>query len=371
VIGAPPNPIVRWLEGRMLELPADDRARLEAIQLEETRPAITGVTLAGAALLLVLCLLELAGLAPGIGYPPWLTLVGACGLALAALALDRMRAWAGRVALLCLYLAVLGALLSMPLPGTIPQLAFRTGLFNLVPIAILAVAVRPAGTMALVVVFLALAAARLALYGEPASGPALYWVFNLASILLGLMLRRYRSDFAVQTYRARRELMRQATVDTLTGLYNRTGWNRQVPAFLLRAVEDGRSVAVVFFDIDHFKQVNDTHGHAAGDAILRLLGNTLRRCEDDSCVTARMGGEEFVVVLAARRAADAVAFAERVRARFRSAAAKYACTVSAGVAVRGPGEELGEAMKRADQALYLAKAGGRDRVSVAPGPDRG
>jgi len=366
VTSAYANPIMLWLEGRLLELPEDDRQRLESIQLEETRPAITGVTFAGAALLLLLVLLEVAGQAPGIGYPVWLTVSGALGLALAARALGRMRAWAGRLALLCLYLAVLGVLLSMPLPGSIPQLAFRTGLFTLVPIAILAVAVRLRGTMVLVAVFLALAVARIALYGAPAAGVALYWVFNLASILLGLMLRRYRIDFAVQTYRARRELLRQATVDTLTGLFNRTGWSRQVPGFLLRAIDEGRSVSVVFFDIDHFKQVNDTHGHDAGDAILRLLGKTLRRCEDDGCVTARMGGEEFVVVLAANRPEDAVAFAERVRSRFRAAAAKYACTVSAGVAHRRAGEELGEAMKRADQALYAAKAAGRDRVSVAP-----
>jgi diguanylate cyclase (GGDEF)-like protein len=366
VSSASPNPIARWLEGHVLDLPGDDRRRLEAIQLEETRPAITGVTVAGAVLVWLLVLLEMAGLVPGIGYPPWLSALGALALLGASYALYRMRSWAARLALLCLYLVTLGVLLSMPLPGSIPQLALRTGLFNLIPIAVLAVAVRLPGAMVLVTVFLALAFARLQAYDAPASGSALYWVFNFASILLGLMLRRYRSDFAVQTYRARRELMRQATVDTLTGLYNRTGWNRQVPGFLMRALEEGRSVSVVFFDIDHFKLVNDEHGHDAGDAILRLLGKTLRRCEDDSCVTARMGGEEFVVLLAASRPEDAVAFAERVRTRFHSSAAKYRCTVSAGVAHRRSGEELGEVMKRADQALYAAKAAGRDRISVAP-----
>lgn len=361
-----PNPVARWLQGHLYALPAEDRRRLEAIQLEETRPAITGVTVAGAVLVWLLVLLEMAGLVPGIGYPPWLSAVGAMALLGASYALYRLRAWGGRLALLCLYLLLLGALLSMPLPGSIPQLALRTGLFNLIPIAVLAVAVRLPGAMVLAAVFLALAVARLLVYDAPAAGSALYWVFNLSSILLGLMLRRYRSDFAVQTYRARRELMRQATVDTLTGLYNRTGWNRQVPGFLMRALDGGRSVSVVFFDIDHFKLVNDEHGHDAGDAILRLLGKTLRRCEDDSCVTARIGGEEFVVALAANRPEDAIAFAERVRTRFLSSAAKYRCTLSAGVAHRRPGEDLGEVMKRADQALYAAKAGGRDRVSVAP-----
>jgi diguanylate cyclase (GGDEF)-like protein len=360
------EPIRRWFDGRLLELPQDDRHRLAAIQEEETRAAITGVTLAGAALLLLLALLEVAGQAPGIGYPVWVTVTGAIGLALASRALGRVRAWSGRLALLSLYLAVLGLLLSMPLPGSIPQLAFRTGLFTLVPIAVLAVSVRLPGTLVLVAVFLALAVARIAIYGSPAAGPTLYWVFNLASILLGLMLRRYLMDFAVLTYRARRELMRQATVDTLTGLYNRTGWSRQAPTFLLRALEEARHVSVVFFDIDCFKQVNDSHGHDAGDGILRLLGTTLRSSEDDSCVAARMGGEEFVVVLAAKRPESVVAFAERVRTRFGAAAVRYGCTVSAGVAHRRAGEELGDTMKRADQALYAAKAAGRNRVSVAP-----
>jgi diguanylate cyclase (GGDEF)-like protein len=366
VIRASTNPAARWFVGSLLDLPEDDRRRLEAIQLEETRPAISGVTLAGAVLVWLLVLLELAGMTPGIGYPPWLSAVGAVVLLGMSQVLYRMRSWSGRLALLCVYLVALGVLLSMPMPGSTPQLAWRTGLFNLIPIAILAVAVRLPGTMVLVAVFLAIAGARIWFYDAPAAGSALYWVFNMASILLGLMLRRYRSDFAVQTYRARHELMRQATVDTLTGLYNRTGWNRQVPRFLMQALDRGRGTSVVFFDIDLFKGINDTHGHDAGDAILRLLGKTLRRCEDDSCVAARMGGEEFVVVLASNRPEDATAFAERVRTRFRSAASKYGCTVSAGVAHRRAGEELGDAMKRADQALYAAKAAGRDRVSVAP-----
>lgn len=360
------EPTRRWLDGRLLDLPGEDRRRLEAIQLEETRPAIGGVMVAGAVLLWLLVVLELAGHVPGIGYPPWLTAACAFGLLLLSRVVARMRAWAGRLALLGLYLMALSVLLSMPLPGAVSQLAFRTSLFNLIPIAVLAVAVRLPGTLALVAVFLGVAGARLAIYGLPASGATLYWVTNLAAILLGLMLRRYRIDFAVQTYLVRRQLVRQATVDTLTGLYNRTGWNRQVPGFLLRAIEEARSVSVVFFDLDHFKLVNDTHGHDAGDAILRLLGKTLRRCEDDSCVTARMGGEEFVVVLAANRPEDAMAFAERVRTRFGAAAAKYDCTVSAGVAHRRAGEELGDTMKRADRALYAAKAAGRNRVSVAP-----
>jgi diguanylate cyclase (GGDEF)-like protein len=360
------GPIRRWLDGRLLDLPEDDRHQLEAIQLEETRPAIYGVTVAGAVLLWLLVVLELAGSVPGIGYPAWLTAACALGLLLLSRVVERMQSWAGRLGLLSLYLLGLSVLLSMPLPGSISQLAFRTSLFNLIPIAVLAVAVRMPGTMTLVAVFLGIAGARLAIYGFPAGGAALYWVSNLAAILLGLMLRRYRIDFAVQTYLVRRQLVRQATVDTLTGLYNRTGWNRQVPGFLMRAIEEGQTVSVVFFDLDHFKLVNDTHGHDVGDSILRLLGKTLQRCEDDSCVTARLGGEEFVVVLAARRPESAVAFAERVRTRFRSAAAKYSCTVSAGVAHRRAGEELGDVMKRADQALYAAKDGGRDRVSVAP-----
>ena len=122
---------------------------------------------------------------------------------------------------------------------------------------------------------------------------------------------------------------------------------------------------MAFFDIDYFKRVNDTHGHAAGDHVIQQLGQILRERAGQRCLCARLGGEEFVALLVDDTADSVEGFVQRVRKEFAEAAANVGVTVSAGVAHRIAAESMGQHMRRADLALYEAKAAGRDRMVVS------
>ncbi|MBK7978040.1 MAG: GGDEF domain-containing protein [Deltaproteobacteria bacterium] len=167
-----------------------------------------------------------------------------------------------------------------------------------------------------------------------------------------------------------RALERLATTDSLTALSTRAAFLETAERELDRATRYGRPLAVLILDIDRFKSVNDTHGHAAGDRVLARLGGVLASVLRRSDVAGRLGGDELAVLLPENDAATAAAVAERIRAAFASRPADgddvRACTVSIGVAARADGEiELAALVRRADQALYAAKRGGRDRVAIA------
>jgi len=156
--------------------------------------------------------------------------------------------------------------------------------------------------------------------------------------------------------------------DHLTGVANRRAFFEAAELELNRNRRAPRPTALVLVDADHFKRINDRHGHAGGDAVLRHLGQLLSATFRQVDVVARVGGEEFAVLLPSSGIDAAVAVAERLRALVAGRSVAYegvdiACTISAGVAVCD-GEALGldTLMKRADQALYAAKAAGRDRV---------
>jgi diguanylate cyclase (GGDEF)-like protein len=129
---------------------------------------------------------------------------------------------------------------------------------------------------------------------------------------------------------------------------------------------------VVILDIDHFKHVNDAHGHQAGDEVLRLMGAAMGRVARTSDVIARFGGEEFILLLPDCDREQAVAVAERVREAISGAPLPFPVTASAGVAVRAPGDTIdGNALVgQADQALYRAKRKGRNRVEAAGAASR-
>jgi diguanylate cyclase (GGDEF)-like protein len=156
--------------------------------------------------------------------------------------------------------------------------------------------------------------------------------------------------------------------DHLTGVANRRAFFEAAELELNRNRRVPRPTALVLVDADHFKRINDRHGHAGGDAVLRHLGQLLSATFRQVDVVARVGGEEFAVLLPSSSLDAAVAVAERLRELVASRPVAYdgaliACTISAGVAVCD-GEALGldTLMKRADRALYAAKAAGRDRV---------
>jgi two-component system cell cycle response regulator len=163
-----------------------------------------------------------------------------------------------------------------------------------------------------------------------------------------------------------RELERLAYYDELTGLPNRRSVLRQLEALISRGRRHGHALSVLMVDADHFKALNDRHGHAAGDAALRMLADRLRERLRTEDVAGRLGGEEFVIGLPDAGAEGAAAVAEAVRQAVSAgpmtiAARELTLTVSVGWAT-WDGDDLGQLLARADGALYKAKAAGRDCV---------
>lgn len=172
------------------------------------------------------------------------------------------------------------------------------------------------------------------------------------------------------------ELRALAVTDPLTAVLNRRGFVQRAGIEWARCRRHGRPLAVLALDIDHFKAVNDTHGHDAGDAVLRDVAARLMRGLRPSDVVGRLGGEEFAVVLPETTADAAVMLAERLRTEVAEtpcggSARSIPVTVSIGAAQAHDGIEPGPTglerlLKQADEALYAAKAGGRNRVVAAP-----
>lgn len=166
------------------------------------------------------------------------------------------------------------------------------------------------------------------------------------------------------------EVERLASTDALTGLANRRVFQESLARELALAVRRGEPCSLVVLDVDHFKAVNDTHGHQAGDEVLRQVGRVLHEAARGTDVPARYGGEEFAVVLPSCSPAEAFVVAERLRAGVAAGGGPVPVTVSAGVAsfpldAADPAGLVGAA----DHALYRAKRAGRDR-SMRYRPER-
>lgn len=163
-------------------------------------------------------------------------------------------------------------------------------------------------------------------------------------------------------------LYQRATVDPLTEVFNRDFGQRRLEEVLSLGSRNDHDTGVVLLDVDHFKRLNDTHGHAAGDLALRAVASALRDACRGTDIVSRYGGEEFFLTLPSTSLAGALTIAERVLAAIRELEVRFEdqrlrVTASAGVAVAAPGTLNGEALlRRADLALYQAKSEGRDRV---------
>jgi diguanylate cyclase (GGDEF)-like protein/PAS domain S-box-containing protein len=190
---------------------------------------------------------------------------------------------------------------------------------------------------------------------DPASGRALRMIGTNVDIT-----ERKRIEEALQSV---------AQSDPLTGVANRTALMDRLGLALVRARRNASQAAVLYLDIDRFKQVNDSLGHAAGDALLRAFAERLAGCVRASDTIARLGGDEFVVLLEdLKDAGSTVRVAEKIldamRAPVRLESHDILVTTSIGIAQGAP--EDGDALlRRADQALYAAKAGGRNTFRVA------
>ncbi len=170
-------------------------------------------------------------------------------------------------------------------------------------------------------------------------------------------LHRYQE--ALEAHNA--DLIEQTRTDPLTGLANR----RAFSAALGNVLQAGQPCCVAIIDIDHFKVVNDVHGHLVGDRVLAEVAGQLRAASGGHGTIARYGGEEFVWLLPDTPGAHAELQCNHLREAVRHASEALPVTISVGLAAAMPGESLASLMERADQALYAAKRNGRDRVEIA------
>lgn len=195
-------------------------------------------------------------------------------------------------------------------------------------------------------------------------GPEIDEMFGGLAILREELRRKLVLERARR--RTTRNLKILAETDSLTGLQNRRAVAAHAPAMIEAAETATLPLGVILVDIDHFKMVNDVHGHAGGDAVLRRVAGALRSLVGAGDLIARYGGEEFLILVPGRDEAATHALAEEMRQRLASSSDEPAVTGSFGVACRQPGSGLNwEAIvARADGALYRAKRLGRNRVCL-------
>jgi diguanylate cyclase (GGDEF)-like protein len=167
------------------------------------------------------------------------------------------------------------------------------------------------------------------------------------------------------------QLRAAARTDAKTGLLNAAAWQREADTEITRVLRTRQPLALLLVDIDHFKRVNDTHGHLTGDQVLAGLADVLRQQVRETDVVGRFGGEEFVVLLPGADTAEAIKVAERLRAQVgtmvtSAADVEVTVTVSIGAALLGQhGDELRALLTAADLALYQAKKAGRNQVCLS------
>jgi diguanylate cyclase (GGDEF)-like protein len=172
------------------------------------------------------------------------------------------------------------------------------------------------------------------------------------------------------------ELHRMATRDSLSGCLNRRAFHEQLAPLFARSQKQGFPLTCVMIDIDHFKAVNDTHGHATGDRVIQEVAKQIAAAAQGDDLLCRYGGEEFCLVAPNLGVEETRALAEQIRQRVERDVnvalhdvPQLKVTVSVGVHTRGAGAAtVGELIDRADQALYRSKRTGRNRVSMFAGP---
>jgi diguanylate cyclase (GGDEF)-like protein len=212
-------------------------------------------------------------------------------------------------------------------------------------------------------------------YVGPARVDMLYMPEPVASVIAALygVLPIIVATLLLSLVNARlhRQLHSRATTDELTGTLTRRALSELAPEVIALAHQRHCEVAALMLDLDHFKDINDTYGHATGDNVLRAAAATLRSSLRRDALLARYGGEEFVALITVDDVAAARRVAERLRLAIEGTDWQHALTIdrritiSVGVALVGAGGSLDGALARADQALYHAKREGRNRVQVS------
>ena len=235
----------------------------------------------------------------------------------------------------------------------------------------------PRASDSLVNVVLAALSVPLVLPRQPTPADVVYQLAHFGTVVIlvwaacALLERLSAQSFA---YRGRLQL--EASTDALTGLHNR----REFESGMVREMERARrmnvALSLAIIDIDFFKRINDQHGHDGGDIVLRQVAQTLQSHIRTSDLLARIGGEEFALVMLGTQPPGAWVVLERLRLavaalRIRAGAQDIGCTISIGITDRVDWDvDWPMLYKRADQALYAAKESGRNRVVEAPPPER-
>ena len=198
---------------------------------------------------------------------------------------------------------------------------------------------------------------------------------EMSSSMNSLQQRLEESQQEIVALRdAVRKARHESMLDALTGLANRRAFDQRMAAYLA-ALESGATepACLLVSDIDHFKKINDTFGHGFGDQVLRAVAQVLKQAVPGDGLAARIGGEEFAILLPPMPVDRAQTLAERIRTAVASSRIRRQgteetiarVTISLGLAVHKLGEGMREFIERADQALYASKRAGRDRVTVA------
>jgi len=191
----------------------------------------------------------------------------------------------------------------------------------------------------------------------------------ISSILASIHIRKI-ADFEAVLLNKNRELEVLATIDGLTGVMNKRMFNEMTTKYLETAFRTQKPLAFLYIDLDHFKKVNDQHGHQVGDIMLIKFTDIVGKCLRKSDLLGRVGGEEFAVVLFETDMESARIVAEKIRLKVEEASYQYEdklvkMTTSIGLSqIEAENDSLESIQKRADKALYIAKESGRNRVEL-------
>jgi len=214
------------------------------------------------------------------------------------------------------------------------------------------------------------------LFGSSAfSAAQAFYTAAIVPMLVSVPVCYLTARMAVQLNEAHARLKELAHTDELTGLTNRRSFFQRAESALEEARTTGREVSLLVIDADYFKQLNDTYGHATGDAALQFISEQLSTCVRKSDLVGRLGGEEFAVLLPASGASDANQLARRIVERVSSRPMVWdgkiiEMSVSCGVADTRSGRDMTALFKAADDALYAAKNNGRNRHVLFTDMDR-
>ncbi len=199
-----------------------------------------------------------------------------------------------------------------------------------------------------------------------------FWMQNIIFTVLGcyliiayiliIKLSQKQNKTLIENISLKIESKKQSLIDPLTKLWNRRRLYLHIDKLLPISRRSGEPFCIIIFDIDYFKQYNDTHGHSAGDDLLIEVANIFVKCSREQDLVVRYGGEEFMVVLPSTNMDQAKIIAERIRTTIKE---ETDVTISGGLAVYSDQMEFDQLVIRADEALYKAKEDGRDRYVLA------